>query len=88
MRLLSWLQGTRRSTEVRQAAQAMRRRYGDRAYELASTFVTNAADDGNEVARRHWAAVRTELLRIKVASRTLNESQKAKESKRRVIDWE
>ena len=84
MRLLSWLQGTRPSAEVGRAAQVMRRRYGDRAYELVSTFVTNAADDGNEDARRHWTAVRAELRRIKAAA---HGSRESKEKKRRFIDW-
>ena len=64
MRLLSWFHSRRSDAEARRAAQAMRKRYGDRAHDLASTFVTNAADDGDEKARRHWSAIRAELQRI------------------------
>jgi hypothetical protein len=66
----------------------LRKRYGDRAGELASTFVENAAEDGDEEARRHWSAVRAELRRITVASRNSKDSQKSKGPKRRVIEWD
>jgi hypothetical protein len=88
MRLVSWLQGKQSTAEARRTAQALRRRYRDRADELASTFAANAADDGDEKAQRHWSAVRAELRRITLASRDSKDSQKSKEPKRRVIEWD
>jgi len=85
MRLLSWLHGR---PEAVRAAQALRKRYGDRAGELASEFVANAADDGDEKAKRHWTAVCAELRRAAVASRDAPGSQKLKERKRRIIEWD
>ncbi len=87
MRLPSWLPGKPTSTEVRRAAQAMRRRYGDRADELASRFVANAVDDGDEKARRHWSAIRAELRRITDASEIRSRIRKSKSGKRR-IQWD
>jgi hypothetical protein len=89
MRLLSWLNGRRSDTEAQQAAQAMRRRYGDQADDLASKFVANAADDGDEKARRHWSAIRAELRRITDRSRdSIEDSRKSKGGKRRTIEWD
>ena len=89
MWLLSWLSGRRSDTEAQRAAQAMRRRYGDQADDLASTFVTNAVDDGDEKARRHWSAIRAELRRITTASPdSIEDSRKLKGGKRRIIEWD
>ena len=85
MRLLSWLHG--RAKALR-AARALRKRYGNRAGELASTFVANAAEDGDEEARRHWNAVHTELRRTTAARDLLEDSPSPKEPKRRVIEWD
>jgi hypothetical protein len=88
MRLLSWLRRRLSTSAALRAARALRRRYGDQAGELASTFVTNAADDDDEEARRHWSAVCVELQRITVASQNSKGRQKTKESKRRVFEWD
>ena len=89
MRLLSWLSGRRSDTEAQRAAQAMRRRYGEQAYELANTFVANAADDGDQKARRHWSAIRAELRGLTDPSRdSIEDSRKSKGGNRRVIEWD
>ena len=86
MRLLSWLQRPWPSFRARRAAQALRRRYGPRAYDLASTFITTAADEGDEKAQRHWSAVLDELRRINV---TKNSGRKKDiGAKRRIIEWD
>jgi hypothetical protein len=88
MRLLSWLRGRQSTPAALRAARALRKRYGDQAGELASMFVANAADGGDEEARGHWSAVCAELRRITVASKDSKARQKTKEPKPRGIEWD
>jgi hypothetical protein len=88
MRLLSWLRGRQSTSAALRAARALRKRYGDQAGELASTFVANAVEAGDEEARRHWNAVYVELQRITVASRDPKARRKTKKPKPPIIEWD
>ena len=61
---LSWLQRRRARGDARRAAEDMYDRYGVEAEKLVRSFLNSADGEGEEQARRHWRAVRSELKRI------------------------